>query len=274
MGTVGDLQASTVPFRRVMRNAESALQEWRVLIAVSSLRPYWTGMTVRVDLDAPSVQELQEYINACSELAQEDALWDNHSVNHKFGGPAGVKSHIKVPSERELRSIAVSFRRIYSTQEKSATMFSAAQSSLQKNLRRQLPESEMKILQEFFLGPLQGHIGALFNHNIDTLAHRKLYPDSPFHDKGTGYLPRKPSELISVFFYGGLIHRGEKKVDLDHMRGDPEAYQIAKFNLVKALRAFSIAYLAYAELILILGRGNGLVRPLVRDMHESEFRFE
>jgi len=257
-----------------MANAENALRDWRTLVGTSELRPYWTGMTVRVVLDSPSVQGLQEYINACSELAQEDALWEAHSVQHQFGTKSRNRSQVNVPTERELRSIAVSFRRIYSTQENSATMFKAAKGILQKEMRKQLPEEEVDLVQSCFLGPLERHIGQLRNSNIETLVHRKLNPGSPFAEEGAGYLARKPSELISVFFYGGLIHRGDKKVDLDELRADSEGYQVAKFHLVGALRSLAIAYLAYAELILILGRWNGLRRPLVRDMHESEFRFE
>lgn len=270
---VSDLDEKTVPFRRVMKNPAGVLRDWRTFVAISEVRPYWLAMNARLELSEDDRNSLQTFIDACSELAQLDVLWSPHSVLWQFTAEKSYSTSIKVVTENDLRNIAVAFRRVYSDSEPGPTCFASARNIIQRNLSAQLPNDLQLLLRENFSAPIENHIGRLLNKNIETLTFQRIYGNPHELADSMGYMEMLPNELISLFFYGGLIHSGKKRAKWEKLRANPKDFHIAKYFFIGVVRSLAIAYFSYAELILILCRGNKLNRPVERDMHVSDYVF-
>lgn len=269
------LNERTVPFWRIMKDPESPLIVWKALVIIFGLYNPRLGTSVSLELRNEDFDLVQGYIDRCSELAQEDIVWQGGSYHYKSRHGVGSSEDFSTVSDSSMSSWCLLFRRLYGNDEPGSS-FKNVNSKVQESITLQLGNGDAKLVRNHILGPILKAIKSLQSENLDTYIFRYVNPGAERlegNDSRSGYIAMLPEELISVMLYGGYIHDGRKAKEFRDLKSDMRRFLHAKSGFISQTRAISLLYMAYAELLLLLFRGSGLIRPSVRDRHVTEYHF-
>lgn len=267
-----EIDTKIIPFRRVMKEPQSALLPFRALIHSFKFGNYNYGLHYKIDLSESDQILFQEFIQRCSELAQFDPLWSAHSVNIHIDNEQGIdNTEFSIMSEADMRDLCLLFRKVYSDDEPGGN-YRSAMNSLQRIIRAGDSEVAREIDKEF-LSPFREAHQALKVRPFDYYWHKEIVkmPESLLNESIFGYTPEK---LTSIMFYGHYIHKDRQRKEFEKIAEDPKILHHVRFRFLEQTSAQILIYLTLAEFILVLARGNGLKRPLTRDQHQTRFVFE
>lgn len=258
-----------VPFWRVMRTPENAVIPLKILVNSFDIGSYIHGMPYRIDLSDEDRLLFQGFISRCSDLAQCDPIWETHSTTVFSNEERPEGWDFTLPSEQEMAQICVIFRRVYSHEEPGAN-YRNVSAALRQLTENQLGR-DFSAFNKSYLTPINSAVKSLKTKDIQSLGRKLLgYPEW-LSERDTNY--PTPEKLISFMFYGGYIHSGKHSEDFGQLKEDGVQFQLRRFDFLGQVQAYSLTYLMLGELILTLARGNGLKRPLKRDLHQKDFSY-
>lgn len=266
----------TVPFRRVMKDPQKATLQWVGLAHSFSFGDYIHSFPFHIELDDKQRDDLQQYIDRCSAMAQCDPLWGDYSSTWISNSERPLGHDFNIISEHDMRTVCLTFRQLYGNDEPGMT-YQNASNLIQRLTREQLDKSEFAKLNETYLNPLRQASLELQVKFVRDIFNKLLIPDLPDlnHPSRERFKNNmNPEKLISVMFYGRYIHADKHATFFKQLESNPSQLQQLRFRFLEQVGAFTLTYLSFGEMILALARGNGLRRPIHRTDHQTDFSFD
>lgn len=255
------LDEKSIPFFRLMHTPANALFRWREIFHIFNLRPRRSGINVRLEIAGEDLVTLQDFIKNCEYLAEFSPLWRQHELSFSYKkGEGGVQS-LQSLSEYELATLCFIFRKVYGANEPLGSYKNAIM-ILQRLIQHQLSGADAEYVREVFLNPINKAINRVKKEDFKNIVYDALWPG--FNEKIPNLEKEKysPDGLISIFFYGGYIHGGRKKDEFDQLKSEEESWQVTVWRFIDTTQTLSLLLMELAELVLLLGRGNGLKRTV------------
>ncbi|WP_147581041.1 hypothetical protein [Corynebacterium ammoniagenes] len=265
-----------VPFRRVMKAPKNATLQWVALVHGFKLGNYTNQFPFRIELEKQQLDNLQQYVDRCSAVAQCDPLWSGYSSTWVSNRERPQGQDFKIISDHDMRSVCLTFRQLYSNDEPGMT-FRNVNNLIQKISRNQLEPQEFEQLNQTFLKPLLTAAKELQTEYFDDIFIERVLPSltarsPPPRERDKNEID--PEKIISILFYGGYVHAGKHTETFELLKSEPARFHQLRYQFIGQVRAFSLIYLSFGEMILALARGNGLVRPIYRTDHQTNFSFD
>ncbi|MBB2923759.1 hypothetical protein [Cellulomonas cellasea] len=191
-------------------------------------------------------RELARYVANCAELAESSLLSHVGSLTIKYSSDDGVVDVTHDSTAKDaLRGASVLFRLVAAESE------TGGFGRTRRIIERRVATSETPPVADALVvtKTWRAARGKLSARMLDNIANEKMFED------GIGGFPAdtmnagsSPTQLISMFDYGDLIHQGRQLEAFEKSREDPHGHSRAEFEHVGALLQLSHFYLGYAVL--------------------------
>ncbi|MGW3806652.1 hypothetical protein [Micromonospora sp. NPDC005113] len=183
---------------------------------------------------APHREILNRYCQEAGHLAESQYLSGPAEVRISFEHGAVESIESSFQSKEITRGFGVTFRQFYSTQERAAFVkVHNVIAGIAKTEWGEGEEWDQLMLWRAAHAKLQGR-------PLKVLVGQKLWPQST--EQIADDYPPYPQQLISAYFYGDLIHYGDKAQDLSALRGTPFDAAWSEWRLGEAVSGLAHLY--------------------------------
>lgn len=221
---------------------------------------FWQFMSYAFDLPDPSkfpplVDELarddrrsvERFVSSCRELATYSLMSasDRMTVSITDGEE---KLDVDFSGTESLRAAAVLFRQLYSNSDSGS--YKHVQGILSKAMAAEPAGDAAELRRDILIAWRRAH-GALLQQRIEAIVGRMAANEwagttsrapVPFEDL-------RPTEVISRYLYGDLIHWGEKRDSLEAIGVDPVLAALDRMHFLEAMCGLSHFYLGFSVLL-------------------------
>ncbi len=232
------------PYMHRSSNPDGFIAWWRKLYYVFNLPSPYEFPAIE-GLTADDRRELARYAANCAELAETTILSHAGSFSMHVDNEAGtIETSLTTAPKDAVRGAAVLFRLVSSDDE------TGGYGRTWRILERRAatgPGKDARALE--VLKAWRAARGKLLARMLDQLVAEKMYAEGI-----GGYPPDaakpgpSPSELISLFDYGDLIHQGRKLDAFERSREDEHGHAWATYKHLTAVLQLSHFYLGYGVL--------------------------
>lgn len=104
-----------------MKDPRKAVLHWALVCRGFNLGDYVHGFPFNITLTDSERDQLQQYIDRCSAMAQCDPLWGEYSSTWSSNVERPVGTDYKTISDHHMRNVCLTFRHLYGNDEPDMT---------------------------------------------------------------------------------------------------------------------------------------------------------
>jgi hypothetical protein len=198
----------------------------------------------KADLDV-----LMRYVRAAEELAQSELLSGKDAMTVHVPDESNKQERVEAAfSSNEItRGFIVLFRQFHSKQKSDPARFARVQDIL-RQANDAAGDTHVAERQRQ-LGVWRKARASLLQENLKVRVGQKLRDEQRWQAGIPGEGQMSPTNLISAYQYGDLIHWGEQRSALDVVRGDPfqEAHQ--RMSFLEAVAGLVHLYIGFSLVV-------------------------
>jgi hypothetical protein len=197
-------------------------------------------------VNASDRARLMEYVDTCDELSESPLLTHGGGVkiSAKFDG--ATTAELDAPPLEIVRGATVLFRQVAADEERGSW------NNTRNVVSRIVRDHNGGALSQHHevLRAWNGARGKLCAHLLKSLAQERMYKQSGVADMSLfSTSDVKPLALLSLFEYGHLIHRGQRRNEYLALLGNDIDYKLKFHDFVESVIQFSHFYLGYSVLV-------------------------
>lgn len=223
-------------------------QTWQFIRYIFDLSAPDTFPHISTQLSEADLRTIRRFIGICRRLAEYGIYSSSGSVTFNFerGMEDVIVDSSTMPAEDTIVGAVTMFRQLFADDEKASYLVvskilgrAIASSDEQHREQRQDIFKEWKKCQ-----------GMLRSRRLTALVARKTIGAQGGHEKvPVPFEHDSPTQTISLFYYGDLIHWGAKRGEHEALMGDGVFREMAKFHFVEAVITLSHFYFGFALIL-------------------------
>jgi hypothetical protein len=188
---------------------------------------------------------IDRYVNSCKDLAGYTVMSAHDSVQILPNVTSGPTYRATFSSSEVIRGASVLFRQLYSKEPGSYLSVVGVVSKAHRETRDASTDQRADWLK--YWRPVHGK---LVQQRIEAIVARKsliaqgAHPSIPIPFENEA-----PSELLSTFFYGDLIHWGDSRPEHDAFSANPLLRDLRKLRFLEAMTGLGHFYLGFSVML-------------------------
>lgn len=188
---------------------------------------------------------LDRFVSSCRELAGYTMMSAHDTVEMFPNARSGSGHRATFSSSEVIRGASVLFRQLYAEDSGSYRAVVQIVSKTHRTTRDQFTDQRAD-----WLGVWRPVHGKLLQQRIEAIVARKSLRAEGAHESiPVPFEHESPTELLSVFFYGDLIHWGNSRPKHDSLIKNPLMQDLRKLRFLEAMVGLAHYYLGISAML-------------------------
>jgi hypothetical protein len=188
---------------------------------------------------------LDRFVSSCRDLAGYTIMSAHDSVEMFPNAQSGSGHRATFSPSEVIRGASVLFRQLYADDSGSYRSVLSIVSKAHRTTQDRFTDQRAD-----WLGVWRPVHGKLLQQRIEAIVARKSLRAQGAHESiPVPFENESPSELLSIFFYGDLIHWGESRPKHDSLIRDPLMQDLRKLRFLEAMIGLAHFYLGISVML-------------------------